>query len=682
MNHKRCLTAEDLYRFNWVGEPAVSNRDRAIAFVQKSVNAERSGYRTQIHLVSLNGDGETVFTQGEKDSAPAWSPDGTHLAFLREQNELRQIWIMPRSGGEARRMTDMPRGVHSFIWSPDGRSIAFTARVSEDPLRDKRAPTDEKKFYREQVREINRTRWKADGEGFWDGRRLHLFLLDVAAGSVTRLTEGNFDASEPVWSPDGATIAFVSTMVDDPRADPDAQFYSDVYTVRTDGSQLRKLTVSNLSIMQANFSPDGNTVAFFGHDRSYEGATQTRLYTVGADGGPVVCITEGFDGQIGNVAISDMRSHLRTPPPLFSADGNWIYALVSRHGSVHVYRFSLDGQHEPLTSGDREIYQFTITSDDRYLVAASTNVRLPGDLYRVDLQTGEEVRLTASNDRLLEEIRLSVPETFWFETSDGWNIQGWIMRPDGLQEGSTCPAILEIHGGPHAMYSHSFFHEFQLLAAQGYAVIYTNPRGSHGYGQQFVDACRGDYGGRDYQDLMEAVDYAIANYPFIDPHRLGVTGGSYGGFMTNWIVGHTDRFRAAVTQRSISNWLSFYGVSDIGYYFAEWEVGGNPWDNHELLWQRSPLAYAAQVNTPLLILHGEEDLRCPIEQAEQLFVALKKFGKEVQFVRFPDANHELSRSGNPLLRVERLKRIVGWFNRYIGGDTPHAGRCASSEATG
>ncbi|WP_369693672.1 alpha/beta hydrolase family protein [Lentibacillus sp. CBA3610] len=236
-------------------------------------------------------------------------------------------------------------------------------------------------------------------------------------------------------------------------------------------------------------------------------------------------------------------------------------------------------------------------------------------------------------------------------------IQGWLLRPYGFEKDKKYPFILEIHGGPHMMYGQTFFHEMQLLAAKGYVVLYTNPRGSHGYGQAFVDACRGDYGGKDYTDLMRAVDYALDEFEFIDKDRLGVTGGSYGGFMTNWIVGHTNRFKAAVTQRCISNWLSFYGVSDIGYFFTKWELGKNLLEDPAKLWDFSPLKYAENIETPLLIVHGEKDFRCPIEQGEQLFVTLKHLQKDVEFVRFPDANHELSRSGKPEMRIERLNHF-------------------------
>src|SRR5699024_5965425 len=248
-------------------------------------------------------------------------------------------------------------------------------------------------------------------------------------------------------------------------------------------------------------------------------------------------------------------------------------------------------------------------------------------------------RLTDANREFLDDVQLSEPETLTFKADDGWDIQGWLLRPYGFEEDKQYPFILEVHGGPHAMYGQTFFHEMQLLAAKGYVVLYTNPRGSHGYGQEFVNACREDYGGKDYSDLMRAVDFVLEEYDFIDEDRLGVTGGSYGGFMTNWIVGHTHRFKAAVTQRCISNWLSFYGVSDLGYFFTIWELGKNLLGDRADLWDFSPLRYAENIETPLLIVHGEKDFRCPIEQGEQMFVTLKHLRKEVEFVRFPDANH-------------------------------------------
>ncbi|MFL6561048.1 MAG: alpha/beta hydrolase family protein, partial [Bacillus sp. (in: firmicutes)] len=319
----------------------------------------------------------------------------------------------------------------------------------------------------------------------------------------------------------------------------------------------------------------------------------------------------------------------------------------------------------PIYVGEQHVYGLSLHSDSQKALAAISKPDQIGDIYLLSLNgDGTIEKLTNVNEPALNELILSKPETFEFKGADGCNVQGWLMKPVNFEEGKKYPLILEIHGGPHAMYGDTFMNEFQILAGKGYVVLYVNPRGSHGYGQEFVNAVRGDYGNGDYQDIMLAVDYVVDQYDFIDETRLGVTGGSYGGFMTNWIVGHTNRFKAAVTQRSISNWISFYGVSDIGYYFSEWQIGADLSDL-ETLWKHSPLAYIKNVETPLLILHSEKDYRCPIEQAEQLFIALKRLGKETKFVRFPEENHELSRSGKPSLRKDRLNYIVDWFEGYI-----------------
>lgn len=290
---------------------------------------------------------------------------------------------------------------------------------------------------------------------------------------------------------------------------------------------------------------------------------------------------------------------------------------------------------------------------------------MPGEIFSLDIPSGTAVSRTDCNGTFLNGLTLSEPEGFECQSSDGRRIQGWVMAPVGCDPGRKYPAILEIHGGPHTMFGEAFFFEFQYLCSLGYAVIFANPRGSHGYGQEFVHACCNDYGGMDYADLMAATDDAVRRFPFIDPERLGVTGGSYGGFMTNWIVARTNRFRAAVTQRSISNWTSFTGSSDIGFYFTEEELGETPWSDPERMRRLSPLSYVQRIATPLLIIHSEQDLRCPIEQAEQLFTALRRLDRTVRFLRFPGSSHELSRSGKPVLRVERLKAIGDWFGIYL-----------------
>lgn len=681
MNANNVVASQDLVKLSWVSDPQVSPDGQEVAYVITTVDQKE--YQSHILISSLHKQSldPLPITLGEKDQSPKWSPDAKQIAFLRRLDGVRQLFVIPRFGGEARSITTTKKGVGSFIWSPDGSHIAFTSRIHSETSFDDKLPEEEEKYYSEHARVVDRLKYKADGEGLWDGRRSQLFVLKMSDLSVTQLTQGDFDVMEPVWAPNGQTISFIAKKPENSEADPDLIFTSDIFTVFIEGGELTRVTDSSLAIMQFEFSLDGDKIAFFGHDRSFASATQTKIYLAKSDGSESpICITPDFDKQIGDVGMSDMRSHLHTPAPIFSADGKFIFALVSEGGNTHVGRFMAPASgsptvtnYEQVTQGDREVYQFDMTSDRNSLILAATNTVSPGDLYLWDVQSAEERRMTTTNDEWLDSVELSVPEAFSFIASDGVEVHGWMMRPVGFVEGQKYPTVLEIHGGPHAMYSNSFFLEFQLLTAQGFAVFYTNPRGSYGYGQTFVDACRGDYGGRDYQDLMEATDYVTSKYDFVDSNQLGVTGGSYGGFMTNWIVGHTDRFQAGVTQRSISNWLSFYGVSDIGYHFTPWEIDGEPWTDLQKLWHHSPIAYVEQVNTPLLILHGEQDLRCPIEQGEQLFVALKRLGKKTRLVRFPGASHDLSRNGKPELRIERYDQIVGWFVDHISKGGPVVG---------
>ncbi|OWR30392.1 peptidase S9 family protein [Saccharibacillus sp. O23] len=676
MNQKRGLTAEDLYRFVWVGAPDVSPADGRIVYTQRTVNEARDGYVTRIRAISADGRTDKFFTSGEEDGSPAWSPDGKTLAFTRKHEGKRQIWLLPASGGEAEVLTDLPDGAGSYRWSPDGSKLLVSSQTdaeseesdAKDRNDDDRSENDSDKDKPLTETVIDRIRYKGDGSGLWNGKRSHLYVVDAASGEAQPITSGGFDVGSFAWSPDGSRIAFTAYIPEDgDETDPDLLLISDLYVADADGGNRRKLTGSDWSVGQMSWSPDGNRIAFFASDRSYHNATLTRLYLISAEGGEIACLTGDRDLLVGNLVVGDMRAGLGSPDPIFAEDGSSVYALFTGQGSAGVARFAADGSgHEVLLGGDRDVYQLTPDHKGGFVVAISDPLN-PGDLYRFSPGSREEFRLTDANGDWLGEHELSAPESFRVETRDGWKVQAWIMKPVGFdaEKAGKVPTILEIHGGPHMMYGHTFMHEFQLLASKGYAVVFANPRGGHGYGQEFVNACRGDYGGGDYRDLMDTVDHALAHYDFIDESRLGVTGGSYGGFMTNWIVGHTDRFKAAVTQRSISNWLSFYGVSDIGFFFTEDQIGGDAWQDTELLWKHSPIAYVQQVRTPLLILHGEQDLRCPIEQAEQLFTALKRLGRKTRLVRFPGASHDLSRGGHPSLRVARLSHIAGWMDDYL-----------------
>ncbi|WP_248928349.1 S9 family peptidase [Paenibacillus hamazuiensis] len=665
MTSKRPVTAEDLYRYTWIVDPAICPSASKAAYVCRTIDEAQNDYRSHIRVVSLKDGLDVPFTHGEKDVTPAWSPDGSLLAFLRVNDKGRQLWAIPAAGGEAAQLTNAKRGIASFAWSPNGQYIAFTTRVNPDEGTDALSMEEDRKSKHAKPMLITRTCPKEEGSGLSDGLNAHLFVLELASGKVNRLTEGFFDINQPFWSPDSRKIGFIAKITRDGSVDADLQTFADVFTVGLSGGPLVRITDSTLAISQASFSPDGKSIAFIGNDRQFGSATQNNLYRVSAEGGDPVRINGETDIQIGNFALSDMKAAAPPRSPWYSPDGRSLYVLGSFRGDVHVYRFTTDGEAEAVTRGERDVFQFVVSADGTKLLTASSNPLLPCDLYLIDLQTREEQRITRSNDELLEQLSLCIPESIRFETSDGGQVHGWIMKPEGSAHGNKVPLILQIHGGPHAMYANTYSHDFQMMASSGYMVLYTNPRGSFGYGQPFAQACRGDFGGGDYRDVMEAVDYVTKIRDDVDESRLGVTGGSYGGFLTNWIVGHSDRFRAAVTERSISNWLSFYGMSDIGISYTEGVIQGNPWDDPEKLWAHSPLAYVKNIQTPLLILHGEQDLRCPIEQADQLYVALRRLGKRTQLVRFPDSNHTFLKNGKPSLRLARLERIAGWFHDHL-----------------
>lgn len=352
--------------------------------------------------------------------------------------------------------------------------------------------------------------------------------------------------------------------------------------------------------------------------------------------------------------------------PVWTAAGDALFVLGSHHGDTPLWRVAIhSGAVERLIGEGLLVESFALDAKRESIVLAIAGSVQPGDLYAGTPAVPVTRRLTTLNDAFLATVQLSPPQPVSVTAANGWQVAGWLVEPPERARPDRCPLILAIHGGPHAAYGNGFMFEFQFLAAQGWAVLFLNPRGSTSYGEQFAVASNEDWGGADYRDLMSGLDAVLASHQWIDSDRLGVAGGSYGGYMTNWIVAHTARFRAAVTERSVSNFVSKWGTSDIGFFGNSRQWGGAPWENPEFYRERSPLTHVVNITTPLLILHSEQDLRCRIEQAEQLFTALKYLRREVEFVRFPDEGHELSRSGQPLHRLERLQRIATWFQRYL-----------------
>ncbi|SFA79642.1 MULTISPECIES: S9 family peptidase [unclassified Bacillus (in: firmicutes)] len=655
---KRGIRAEDLYKLNSVTDPRISPDGNSCVFVETMMNKESQKYYSHLKWIPLHKKDEPVqWTFGEsKNHSPRWSPDGQKIVFISNRNGKNQLFVLNVNGGEAKQITSLPRGASNPVWSPDGKRIAFSTSLRGD-TRIENADQEEKTTIT--PLEVEEMKYKSDAEGFWNGDYKQIAVLEIETGKVEQLTTGETDHQLFCWSPDGKYLAIGA----DQNVNKDDSFLQDVFMLDVLEKSLTKITEGSGYFGNVTWSPNGKYLGLIGHESEFKNATLPKAWIYHLESKSMNCLTDSWDVAVGDMMISDFQYGAVNPGILWTADSESFYFLASDYGSTAVYYGNLNGEIYPALLDQQHAYGLSIDGFDKAVIAISSTIET-GDLYELTVTEGKLERLTNVNENFLDEIQLSEAESFYFTGENGLNIQGWLMKPVGFEEGKKYPLILEIHGGPHMMYGNTYMHEFQKLAANGYAIVFVNPRGSHGYGQEFVDAVRGDYGGNDYGDLMSAVDYVLETYDFVDENRLGVTGGSYGGFMTNWIVGHTNRFKAAVTQRSISNWISFYGVSDIGYYFTEWQMKTDMSDI-ETLWKHSPLAYVKNVETPLLILHSEKDYRCPIEQAEQLFIALKRLGKQTKFVRFPGENHELSRSGHPSLRIDRLNHIVCWFNQYL-----------------
>lgn len=679
---RRRIDAEDLFKINVVSDPQGSPDGKMVAYVVTTADQERDDYRSAIWITAVDRGQPWMLTAGAfRDASPRWSPDSRSVAFVSSRPPMRkaaaeketddneakndrsaeakpakdpaQIWTIAIAGGEARQLTAQEHGAESPVWSPDGATIAFTSQVEPKGDDSCTKPVADERI-------IKKIRYRFNGTGYLDRYR-HLFTIPSTGGDATQLTDGDSNNAQPVWTPDGKTIVFVSNR----RADRERSTASTIFAIDQDGGEARRIANDDASFADPSVSPDGSRIAFQGHLDYRAGSSKTvRLWTVPIAGGELVDHTASYDRGLGDAGMSDLYFDGDTRSVWRSNDTVW--ALSASEGATSIVEIDLKANSvRTVIGGKRRIIAFAPVGGNRVVFAAG-DMAHPFELFVADADSGNERQLTHHNVAWLGEVALSEPIELAVTATDGRLIQAWVLPPYGFRSDANerHPLILQIHGGPHAMYGYAMFHEMQLMAAKGYAVLLSNPRGSSGYGEEFAVTTRGRWGESDMPDVIAALDAALA-LGWIDADRLGVTGGSYGGYLTNWIVGHTDRFKAAVTQRCVSNFYSFFGTSDIGYDFGEHEFGGVPWADSAKLLKHSPVSYVDRITTPLLIIHAEQDLRCPIEQAEQMFTALKFLDREVEFVRIPEENHELSRSGKPSRRIARLHHLTGWFDRHI-----------------
>ena len=665
-NNKRTITAEDLYRFEIVSDVRISPDGEHMIYSQQRVDSKTEKKYTNLWIVSTSSGKTRQFTFGDQvDKQPRWSPDGSQIAFIsnrKDPEKSAQIFLIPFSGGEARQLTDIKGEIGSFDWSPDGRKLVCTLRKN-DPEQIEREEDETKKKLGVVARHYKRVFYKLDGYGYLPQERWHLWAVDVASGETQQLTDHEiYDEGDPAWSPDGKWIAFASNRSADPDFTPDRV---DLFVIPAEGGEMRKIETPLGEKSNPTFSPDGKWIAYYGTEGEGIWFKNQGLWIVPADGSsPARNLTDKYDFHTEAGVINDMAQG-ELMPPTWSLDSQRLYFTITLHGSSLLQSISLDGEDlDTLIGEGGMVGSFNFDKQQDKLGYFYTTISDPGQVFVMDMQTREARQLTHVNQELLDEIDLGEVETVWIKGPDGNDLQGWILKPPGFDPTKKYPSILEIHGGPLTQYGFNFMHEFYFLAAQGYVVHFSNPRGGRGYGEAHAGAIHGAWGSADYADLMAWTDY-IAQLPYIDPQRMGVTGGSYGGYMTVWIIGHTQRFKAAVTQRCVSNMVSMWGSSDFNWVFQQEMQAGAPFEDLQKHWDMSPIKYIGNAKTPTLVIHSENDHRCPIEQGEQVFVALKRLEVPTEFVRFPGEFHGLSRNGRTDRRVVRLNHIARWFNEYM-----------------
>ncbi|PWT93089.1 MAG: S9 family peptidase [Blastocatellia bacterium] len=689
---KRNLTEKDLFNFIWIGDPQISPDGSRIAFVRVTVNDKKDGYNTAIWMVNTASGDTRQLTNGIRDASPRWSPDGTFLCFVRVTEkdgrpDVPQLFMLSMAGGESFQFTSLPRGAGNPMWSPDGKTIAFYNGATAEELA-KAAPkstpspnpsaspsASPKAEERESdVRVITRAVYRINGGGYLDTKHpQHIWVMTAPKTADEKekpkqLTTGQYDDGNATWARDNSRIYFVSDHTDEPYYQLPS---TDIYSVPANGGAVEKLTSFDTGAGALSISPDGKRLAFFASvNKPVQSYTEPDLWVLDiAQNAQPKNLTTNFNFDVGSGVGGDSvapRGGGGTPP-VWSADGRRVFAIFAKEGKANLGAFdSTTGQETDVTTGNQAVLNFrSVPDNSKNVLLISTPTRI-GDLFLLEGTSGTPKQLTHLNDELFAKLNLTEPDEIWYTSFDGKKVQAWVQKPPDFDPSKKYPLILNIHGGPHTAYGFVFDHEFQWMAAKGYVVLYPNPRGSTSYGQEFGNIIQYHYPGDDYKDLMAGVDDVLKR-GYVDEKRLGVTGGSGGGLLTNWTITQTTRFAAAVSQRDIASWSDWWYSADFTLFQPSW-FKAPPFEDPEDYRARSPITYITKVQTPLMLILGEADYRTPPGAGgEEMFRALKYRKIPTVMVRFPNETHELSRSGQPWHRIERLQHIVGWFDKWLMG---------------
>jgi dipeptidyl aminopeptidase/acylaminoacyl peptidase len=649
---KRPLTLKDLQHIAMLHAVSISFDGRYLAYVTSKVVWEENAHKDFISIIDLNTSQEISTWEG---SAPQWSPVANEIAFVATHMNETYIWVYTLESDIKRPLVPIYEShyflghlsVKGFVWSPNGAQIAYISAGAVTG-----SPTEVGN-----VKVIDRLLYKTKGGRgrpvVTDNHLSHIWIVSLNGGGPQLVTDSLYNEHSITWSPDSSKLAFVSNR----SIDPDNNQLHDLWCVDLLSGNIARYTENFGTVYQPCWSPDGRSIAFLATLNKLSTndslAEDTQLYVVEASGGSSRCLTKAFDRRVEQIS--------------WHPGSKAIFFTAGNKGTTSIYKVVVDTNAvEHVVGENNHILGFVIDKTGDHICYISTDTTHPTEIWLCNLNSKLKQQITNNSKLLLKECALQDAETFWFKSFDDQHIQGWIIKPAGFTPQQKYPLVLVIHGGPHNMFGYEFEDRMQLLSANGYGVLFINPRGSSGYGQSFSSGCVLNWGGGDYKDLMAGVDAAIQKNSWIDATRLGVTGQSYGGYMTNWIITQTDRFKAAVVDGGISNLVSFAGTS-LYHSLIESEFNGSAYDNFPLLWQWSPLRNVKNVTTPTLLLHGELDNEVPFSQAEEMYIALKKLGVETKLIQYVDEGHGWRPDLRPWNRHDLLMRTLEWFNKYLAG---------------